>query len=79
MPEPPPAHPPGAVSTSPRVSKVSGGGGERDEKHSAVDTMRHSKSNASDGPSPTSDRGYRDNRSRNDRAADRKEVEDRGE
>jgi hypothetical protein len=78
MPEPPPAHPPGAASTSPRVSKVSGGGGERDEKHSSVDTMRHSKSNASDGPSPTSDRGYRDNRSRRDRAEDRKEVEEGG-
>jgi len=71
MPPPPPAHPPGAVSTSPRVSKVSGGGGERDEKHSAVDAMRSSKSHATDNISPTSDRGYRDNRSRRDRAKDR--------
>lgn len=70
MPEPPPAHPEGATSTNPRVSQVSGGGGERDEKHSAVDPMRSSKSNATDGPSPTSDRAWRGNRSRRDRAAD---------
>jgi hypothetical protein len=71
MPPPPPAHPPGAISTSPRVSKASGGGGERDEKHSAVDAMRSSKSHATDNVSPTSDRGYRDNRSRRDREKDR--------
>lgn len=70
MPEPPPPHPDGATSTNPRVSQVSGGGGERDEKHSAVDPMRSSKSHATDGPSPTSSREWRQNRSRRDRAAD---------
>lgn len=77
IPEPPPAHPKGAVSTNPRVSKVSGGGGERDEKHSAVDPMRSSKSHATDGASPSeTDRAYRENRSRRDRAADARAAED---
>lgn len=70
MPEPPPAHPEGAVSTNPRVSQRSGGGGERDEKHSHVDPMRSSKSHATDGPSPTSTRAWRENRSRRSRARD---------
>ncbi len=70
MPEPGPAHPEGAKSTNPRVSQRSGGGGERDEKHSHVDPMRSSKSHATDGPSPTSSREWRENRSRSDRASD---------
>ena len=71
VPEPDPAHPEDAVSTNPRVSMRSGGGGERDEKHSHVDPMRSSKSHATDGASPSgTDRAYRDNRSRRDRAAD---------
>src|SRR5215218_6587018 len=65
-----PAHPEGAASTSPRVSQVSGGGGERDEKHSHVDSMRSSKSHTTDTPSPTSSRDYRQNRSQRDREAD---------
>jgi hypothetical protein len=44
--------PPGSP-TNPRVSQVSGGGGERDEKHSHVDNMRHSKSHTTDTPSST--------------------------
>jgi hypothetical protein len=67
MPEPPPAHPDDAASTNPRVSMRSGGGGERDEKHSHVDAMRSSKSHATDNPSPTSTREYRENRSRRER------------
>lgn len=70
VPDPAPAHPEGAASTNPRVSQVSGGGGERDEKHSHVDSMRSSKSHATDSPSPTSSRDWRPNRSRNDREAD---------
>jgi hypothetical protein len=70
IPEPPPAHPLGATSTNPRVSQVSGGGGERDEKHSHVDAMRSSKSHATDSASPTSSEDWRRNRSRRDRAAD---------
>jgi hypothetical protein len=71
LPEPPPAHPENAVSTNPRVSLRSGGGGERDEKHSHVDPMRSSKSHATDGASPSeTDRAFRDNRPRRDRAAD---------
>lgn len=66
----PPAQPEGAASTNPRVSQVSGGGGERDEKHSHVDSMRSSKSHATDSPSPTSTRDWRPNRSRHDREAD---------
>jgi hypothetical protein len=57
-------------STNPRVSQVSGGGGERDEKHSHVDHMRSSQSHATDNVSPTSSRAYRQNRSRRDRARD---------
>jgi hypothetical protein len=68
-PEPGPAHPPGATSTNPRVSQRSGGGGERDEKHSHVDTMRSSKSHATDGPSPTSGEAWKPNRSRATRKA----------
>jgi len=49
IPKPDPVHPDGAVSTNPRVSTRSGGGGERDEKHSHVDPMRSSKSHATDG------------------------------
>lgn len=70
IPEPGPAHPEAAASTNPRVSQHSGGGGERDEKHSHVDPMRSSKLHATDGPSPTSSRAWRPNRSRRDRAAD---------
>lgn len=70
MPEPAPAHPEGAASTSPRVSQVSGGGGERDEKHSHVDSMRSAKSHTTGSPSPTTSRDYRENRSRHDREAD---------
>ncbi|MBP0443840.1 hypothetical protein J8J14_03520 [Roseomonas sp. SSH11] len=70
IPDPPPAHPEDAVSTNPRVSLRSGGGGERDEKHSAVDPMRSSKSHATDGASPSElDRAYKPNRPRNDRDA----------
>jgi hypothetical protein len=70
-PEPDPAHPEGAVSTNPRVSQRSGGGGERDEKHSHVDPIRSSKSHATDGETPSGNsREYRQNRSRRDRAKD---------
>lgn len=78
VPEPDPAHPEDAVSTNPRVSMRSGGGGERDEKHSHVEPMRSSKSHATDGASPSeTDRAYRENRSRRDRAADAR-VSDEG-
>jgi hypothetical protein len=70
MPEPGPAHPLGATGTNPRVSQVSGGGGERDEKHSHVDSMRSSKSHATDSASPTNPEDWRRNRSRHDRQAD---------
>jgi hypothetical protein len=39
--------PPGSPTNSPR-SHVSGGGGERDNKHTHVDNMRSSKSNGTD-------------------------------
>jgi hypothetical protein len=52
------------------VSQVSTGGGERDEKHSHVDSMRSSKSHTTDTASPTSSRDWRPNRSRHDREAD---------
>lgn len=64
MPEPRETRPPGS-STNPPVSTVSGGGGERDEKHSHVDSMRSSKSHATDSPSPTSGREQKPNRPRN--------------
>lgn len=70
VPEPPPAQPLGATSTNPRVSRVSGGGGERDEKHSHVDALRSSKSHATDSPSPTNSTDWRKNRSRRDRQAE---------
>lgn len=70
MPEPGPAHPDGAVSTNPRVSQRSGGGGERDEKHTHVDAMRSSKSHATDSPSPTTTREWRENTSRKTRESD---------
>jgi hypothetical protein len=70
IPDPPPAQPEGAASTNPRVSQVSTGGGERDEKHSHVDPMRSSKSHATDTTSPTTSRDWRPNRSRHDREAD---------
>ena len=77
VPEPGPAHPNEAVSTNPRVSMRSGGGGERDEKHSHVDPMRSSKSHAADGASPSgTDRAFRENRSRHDRAADARATND---
>ena len=80
IPERDPAHPDDAVSTNPRVSTRSGGGGERDEKHSHVDPMRSSKSHATDGASPSDlDRAFRENRSRRDRAADRQPDNDEGE
>jgi hypothetical protein len=65
--------PPTEQSTSPRVSQVSGGGGERDEKHSHVDDVRSSRSHSRDNVSPTSSRAYRQNRSRRDRARDEAE------
>lgn len=68
-------HPEGEVSTSPRVSQVSGGGGERDEKHSHQDKLRSAKSHATDSPSPTSTRAWRQNRSRRDRARDLEEAQ----
>ena len=70
MPDPAPAHPEGAASTNPRVSQESGGGGERDEKHSHMDSMRSSKSHTTGTPSPTSSKDWRPNRSRHDREAD---------
>jgi hypothetical protein len=79
IPEPDPAHPEAAVSTNPRVSMRSGGGGERDEKHSHVDPMRSSKSHATDGASPAeTDRAFRENRSRRDRSADARAAEEDG-
>ncbi|WP_334164350.1 HPF/RaiA family ribosome-associated protein [Phenylobacterium sp.] len=76
MPDPVVGPPEGAVGSRPRVSQVSGGGGERDEKHSHVDGVRSSKSHATDSPSPTDTRAWRKNRSRNDRAADAARLED---
>ncbi len=70
IPPDPPAQPEGAASTNPRVSQVSGGGGERDEKHSHVDALRSSKSHTTGTPSPTSSPDWRRNRSQHDRAAD---------
>jgi len=70
IPEAPPAHPLGAASTNPRVSRVSGGGGERDEKHSHVNSMRSSKSHATKSASPTNPEDWRQNRSRRDRQAE---------
>lgn len=72
IPEPDPGHPEGAVSTNPRQSLVSGGGGERDHKHSAVDHKRSSKSGATDGAQPSElDRDYKPNRPRHERQAER--------
>ncbi|HEY8616805.1 hypothetical protein [Phenylobacterium sp.] len=70
MPPKPPAQPEGAASTNPRVSQSSGGGGERDEKHSHVDALRSSKSHTTGTPSPTSSKDWRPNRSQHDREAD---------
>ncbi|WP_374468730.1 hypothetical protein [Phenylobacterium sp.] len=70
MPPKPPAQPEGAASTNPRVSQESGGGGERDEKHSHVDALRSSKSHTTGTPSPTSSPDWRKNRSQHDREAD---------
>lgn len=75
MPDPVVGAPDGAVGSNPRVSQVSGGGGEADEKHSHVDDLRSSKSHATDSPSPTDTRAWRKNRSRNDRAADAAQLE----
>lgn len=61
------SHPHPGVSTNPRVSQVSGGGGERDEKHSHIDNMRSSKSHATDNESPTSSRDYRKNKAHTQR------------
>ena len=55
---------PDGAPTNPPVSRVSGGGGERDEKHSHVDNIRSSKSHATDGPSPTYGREWKENRPR---------------
>jgi hypothetical protein len=79
MPPPPPAQPEGAASTNPRVSQRSGGGGERDEKHSHVDSMRSSKSHTTGTESPTSSKDWRPNRSRHDREADMAAREEIGE
>ena len=57
---------PDGAPTNPPVSRVSGGGGERDEKHSHVDNMRSSKSHSVDGPSPTFGREWQSNRPRQD-------------
>jgi hypothetical protein len=70
MPPKAPGQPEGAASTNPRVSQVSTGGGERDEKHSHDDALRHSKSHTTGSPSPTSTPDWRKNRSRHDREAD---------
>ena len=79
IPEPDLAHP-DAVSTNPRVSMRSGGGGERDEKHSHVEPMRSSKSHATDGASPSeTSRAFRQNRSRRDRSADARAADDTDE
>ncbi|MBX9698620.1 MAG: hypothetical protein K2X74_04235 [Acetobacteraceae bacterium] len=78
IPEPAPPHPEDAASTNPRVSLRSGGGGERDEKHSHVEPMRSSKSHATDGASPSeTDRAFRENRSRRDRAGDAEAAAER--
>ncbi|WP_309088626.1 hypothetical protein [Phenylobacterium sp.] len=79
MPRPQPGQPEGAASTNPRVSQESGGGGERDEKHSHVDALRSSKSHTTGTPSPTSSDDWRRNRSRHDRAAEMASSEDTGE
>ena len=47
---------PDGAPTNPRVSQVSGGGGERDEKHSHDDALRSSKSHPTGTPSPTDGR-----------------------
>lgn len=52
---------PDGSPTNPPVSQVSGGGGERDEKHSHVDDMRSSKSHATDNKSPTYGREMKPN------------------
>jgi hypothetical protein len=70
IPPTPPGQPEGAASTNPRVSQSSGGGGERDEKHSHDDALRHSKSHTTGSPSPTSSPDWRRNRSQHDREAD---------
>ena len=75
----PPAQPEGAASTNPRVSQVSGGGGERDEKHSHVDSMRSAKSHTTGTASPTTSKDWRPNRSRHDREADMAAREGLGE
>jgi hypothetical protein len=68
MPDPKQPQPDGAVSSNPRVSLKSGGGGERDEKHSHVDHKRSSKSHATDGASPSeADRAWKPNTSRGER------------
>jgi len=41
---------PDGVSTNPPVSQVSGGGGERDEKHSHRDHLRSSKTDGTPTP-----------------------------
>lgn len=79
MPPPAPGQPEGAASTNPRVSQVSTGGGERDEKHSHVDALRSSKSHTTGTPSPTSSDDWRRNLSRHDRMAERAAMEATGE
>lgn len=66
IPEPTDPRPDGAP-TNPSVSQVSGGGGERDEKHTHKDHMRSSKSNATDSRSPTYGREWRPNWPRDSR------------
>lgn len=58
---------PDGTSTNPPTSMVSGGGGERDEKHSHDDEMRSSKSHGSSGPSPTSGREQKPNTPRDNK------------
>jgi hypothetical protein len=75
----PPAHPEGAVSTNPRVSMRSGGGGERDEKHSHVDPCApRSRTRPTVRARARSTAPIRENRSRRDRAADARAAEGEG-
>lgn len=58
---------PDGGSTSAPVARVSGGGGERDEKHSHRDDMRSSKSHTTGTPSPTYGEDWKENRRRDEK------------
>lgn len=58
---------PDGGSTSAPVARVSGGGGERDEKHSHRDDMRSSKSHTTGTPSPTYGEDWKENRPRDEK------------